>query len=334
MKMAGELQTLSGSKEKVLISIVVPVYNVESYLKSCIGSLFAQTYRNIEILLIDDGSTDQSGNICDAYAQKDDRIRVFHTENQGVSAARNRGIEEAAGKYLIFVDSDDTIHSRLVECYMQCVDSDSVLLCGMTESEEELRQMKPDNLNQRIRKYDREHFSLIYAENQINSPVNKLYELNILKKYQIHFPTDKNMGEDLLFNLDYLRHAPEQYRLMDLPFYYYRQERAGSLTTGYRADLFQIQQELAAAVEQFMKDMRVWNLENQRIHYGLYWDRLYMTASMCRSYEKEHKDSRELKQILNDPVWGKVWIECRKRKLCTWKRRIKKLSLTKWKIGW
>lgn len=65
-----------------------------------------------------------------------------------------------------------------------------------------------------------------------------------------------------------------------------------------------------------------------------YWDRLYMTASMCRSYEKEHKDSRKLKQILNDPVWGKVWIECRKRKLCTWKRRIKKLSLTKWKIGW
>ena len=172
---------------------------------------------------------------------------------------------------------------------------------------------------------------MIYAENQINSPVNKLYELNILKKYQIHFPTDKNMGEDLLFNLDYLRHAPEQYRLMDLPFYYYRQERAGSLTTGYRADLFQIQQELAAAVEQFMKDMQVWNHENQKIHYGLYWDRLYLTAAMCRSYEKEHKNSRRLKQILNDPVWKKLWMKCKTAGACSWKRYLKKAKVALWK---
>ena len=331
MKMAGELQTLNGSKEKVLISIAVPVYNVESYLKSCIDSLLAQTYRNIEILLIDDGSTDQSGNICDSYAQKDGRIRVFHTENQGVSSARNRGIEEAAGRYLIFVDSDDAIHSQLLECYMQYADSDSVLLCGMTESEEELCQMKPDNLNQQIRKYDREHFSMIYAENLINSPVNKLYQLDILKKYQIHFPADKNMGEDLLFNLDYLRHAPEQYRLMDVPFYYYRQEREGSLTTGYRADLFQIQQELAAAVEQFMKDMKVWNPENQRIHYGLYWDRLYMTAAMCRAYEKAHGICEEQKRILNDPIWKKLWTECRNAGACSWKRYLKKAKVALWR---
>ena len=332
--MDGELPTLNGSKEKILISIVVPVYNVEAYVAECLDSLCAQTYEDIEILLVDDGSSDRSGEICDSYAQKDERIRVFHTVNSGVSEARNRGIEEAEGDYLVFVDSDDKIHPQLLKCYIECLDSNCVLLCGMTETESELKQMKVDDLEQRIQVYDLKHFAKIYAENLINSPVNKLYRLDILRKYKIRFPEGMNMGEDLLFNLDYLRQAPTQYKMMELPFYYYRQDRDGSLTAAYRKDLFQIQQELAAAVEQFMKDMQVWNPENQRIHYGLYWDRLYMTASMCRSYEKEHKDSRKLKQILNAPVWGKVWIECRKRKLCTWKRRIKKLSLTKWKIGW
>lgn len=331
MKMAGELQTLNGSKEKVLISIAVPVYNVESYLKSCIDSLLAQTYRNIEILLIDDGSTDQSGNICDAYAQKDERIRVFHTENQGVSSARNRGIEEAAGRYLVFVDSDDKIHPQLLECYIECLDSNCVLLCEMTETESELKQMKVDDLEQRIQAYDLKHFAKIYAENLINSPVNKLYRLDILKKYQVHFPADKNMGEDLLFNLDYLRHAPTQYKMMELPFYYYRQDRDGSLTAAYRKDLFQIQQELAAAVEQFMKDMKVWNQENQRIHYGLYWDRLYMTAAMCRSYEKAHGICEEEKRILNDPIWKKLWTECRNAGACSWKRYLKKAKVALWR---
>ncbi len=334
MKTDGELPTLNGSKEKALISIVVPVYNVEMYLSECIDSLRAQTYEDIEILLIDDGSSDRSGAICDSYAERDERIRVFHAENQGVSAARNRGIEEATGEYVVFVDSDDKIHPQLLECYIKWEDPDYVLLCGMAETEDELKGLQVEKLDQKICRYNLEHFADFYAKNLANQPWNKWYRTAVLKEYQIRFPLDKNMGEDLLFNLDYLRHAPSQYKMLDLPFYYYRRDRDGSLTAAYRKDLFQIQQELADAVEQFMKDMQVWNLENQRIHYGLYWDRLYMTAAMCRSYEKEHEDSRELKQILNDPVWKKVWIECRKRKLCTWKRRIKKLSLTKWKIGW
>lgn len=329
--MDGELRTLKHSNESPRISIAVPVYNVEAYLPDCLDSLIAQTYGNKEILLIDDGSSDQSGSICDAYAAKDDCIKVFHTENKGVSAARNRGIQEATGEYLIFVDSDDKIHPQLLECYIECLESNCVLLCGMTETESELKQMKVDDLEQRIQTYDLKHFARIYAENLINSPVNKLYRLDILRKYQIRFPEGMNMGEDLLFNLDYLRHAPDRYRLMELPFYYYRQERDGSLTSAYRKDLFQIQQELAAAVEQFMKDMKVWNPENQRIHYGLYWDRLYMTAAMCRVYEKAHGICEEQKRILNDPIWKKLWTECRNAGACSWKRYLKKAKVALWR---
>lgn len=98
-----------------LISVIIPVYQVEHYVAHCIESVINQTYRNLEIILIDDGSTDESGEICDIYADRDERIRVVHQENAGLSAARNRGIEIAQGEYLSFVDSDDWIDRRFIE---------------------------------------------------------------------------------------------------------------------------------------------------------------------------------------------------------------------------
>ena len=101
-----------------MVSIIVPVYNVEEYLRECVDSILNQTYSDVEVILVDDGSTDQSGNICDEYAKMDSRIKVIHKKNGGVSAARNTGIGEASGEYLMFVDSDDAIHPELVEAYM------------------------------------------------------------------------------------------------------------------------------------------------------------------------------------------------------------------------
>ena len=92
-----------------LASIVVPVYNIESYIEKCIESLISQTYENIEIILVDDGATDNSGKICDFYAQKDSRIRVLHKENGGLSDARNKGAQECRGEYLFFVDGDGNL---------------------------------------------------------------------------------------------------------------------------------------------------------------------------------------------------------------------------------
>lgn len=99
-----------------MISVLVPVYNVEPYLSKCLDSILAQTYRDLEIILVDDGSTDQSGQICDRYAEKDPRIRAFHTENRGLAAARNLGLRKALGTYIGFVDSDDWIEPDMYEC--------------------------------------------------------------------------------------------------------------------------------------------------------------------------------------------------------------------------
>ena len=98
-----------------MISVIVPVYNVKEYLEKCILSILSQTYTELEILLIDDGSTDGSGDVCERYAKKDDRIRVYHTENHGLSAARNYGLDRAQGQYIGFVDSDDWIEPDMYE---------------------------------------------------------------------------------------------------------------------------------------------------------------------------------------------------------------------------
>ena len=98
-----------------LVSVVVPVYNVEKFLDRCLKSIVEQTYKNLEIILVDDGSTDTCSSICDDWAKKDKRISVIHKLNQGLGYARNTGIEAATGRYILFVDSDDYIHSELTE---------------------------------------------------------------------------------------------------------------------------------------------------------------------------------------------------------------------------
>lgn len=103
------------------ISVIVPVYNTEKYLHRCVDSILAQTYTDFELLLIDDGSTDGSGAICDELAQKDSRVRVFHQENGGVTSARKLGVKKSRGDYIYFVDSDDSIYNNALDVIYACM---------------------------------------------------------------------------------------------------------------------------------------------------------------------------------------------------------------------
>ena len=115
-----------------LISIVIPIYNVEKYIKGCIESVINQTYKELEIILVDDGGTDRCPEICDEFAEKDNRIKVIHQENKGLSGARNTGIDSSKGKYIIFIDSDDTVESTLVEDLYNCLKKHNtdIAICG------------------------------------------------------------------------------------------------------------------------------------------------------------------------------------------------------------
>ena len=112
--------------DTTLISVVIPVYNIEEYLERCVNSICAQTYPNLEILLVDDGSTDGSGALCDALAEKDTRIRVFHKVNGGSSSARNVGVAQARGDYIGFVDSDDYISENMYELLYEAIKKNDV----------------------------------------------------------------------------------------------------------------------------------------------------------------------------------------------------------------
>lgn len=121
-----------------MVSVIVPVYNVEKYLHRCVDSILAQTFTDFELILVDDGSPDNCGAICDEYAQRDSRVRVIHQQNQGQAAARNRAVAEANGEWIHFVDSDDVIHPQMLEIlYCAAVENHvNISMCGAIESEE------------------------------------------------------------------------------------------------------------------------------------------------------------------------------------------------------
>lgn len=162
-----------------LISVIVPVYNVEPYLRRCVDSILRQTYRNLEILLVDDGSTDRSGTICDACAQQDTRVKVIHQKNQGQAAARNHGIDQAKGEYLSFVDSDDFIEERMLETLCRDAAEAGVMLAaaGFRKVSDAVASSAPtEGIGPEIMSGKEAIDSLLLSEEIGDFPWNKLYD--------------------------------------------------------------------------------------------------------------------------------------------------------------
>lgn len=186
-----------------VISVIVPVYNVEKYLKKCLDSIVNQTYQDLEIILVDDGSTDTSGIICDQYAKKDSRIKVVHQENKGQSSARNSGLEIAKGNYIAFVDSDDTIETNMFEILMEMqeITECDLAICGHRTVQEGASFITSDE------SFSTELLDIeaLWEEvfGKLNNAVwNKLFKKDLL--VGIRFSLELTHGEDLIFNLEYL----------------------------------------------------------------------------------------------------------------------------------
>lgn len=178
------------------ISVIVPVYRVEKYLLECIDSILAQTYSDFELLLIDDGSPDQSGAICDEYAIRDSRIRVFHKENGGVSSARNLGLKHAKGVWIMFVDSDDTIMSDCLEVCMGYIDHCDVDLLQFKHSQ---------SIDYADVIYDKLLGKVDYLK--MKHPVcigGAIFKTAIIQHTGLHFDEQIKLGEDQLFIYEYI----------------------------------------------------------------------------------------------------------------------------------
>lgn len=211
-----------------LISIVVPIFNVEQYLKKCIDSIINQTYKNIEIILVDDGSDDSSGRLCDQYAHKDCRVKVFHNTNHGVSYSRNYGLKNCSGEYLLLIDSDDYIRLDYVEkLYKAMLENDyDLVICNY-------KMVFPNKIYELPVNF-RELSGILYNDlhilyNLTMGPIVKLYKMTIIKKHNIEWPRNISFSEDRVFNYEYLRHV-KKYKYINEPMYYYCHYRVNSLS--------------------------------------------------------------------------------------------------------
>lgn len=189
------------------ISVIVPVYKAEKYLSQCVDSILAQKFTDFELLLIDDGSPDRCGEICDKYVGKDNRIKVFHQENAGVSAARNRGLNEAAGKYVTFVDSDDWVGEDYLQGLYEAL-PDKVTKGIVIEG---VKQIYPDGNIVKMRLPGNIYLSFSdiyrvlvqYSDGNIGYSASKLYNLSLIKIHHLRFSQELFLLEDMLFMYDY-----------------------------------------------------------------------------------------------------------------------------------
>jgi len=215
------------------VSIIVPIYNVAKYLPKCLDSIINQTHQNLEVLLIDDGSTDDSGRITNQFAKKDSRIKVIHQKNQGQSAARNHGLELATGDFISFIDGDDEIKPTFIADLLTPFTNNNVSLsvCGMhykrlrTHSAEDvyISPLRPRKGAESQKAYI---LYLLAVDGRMYSSVNKLYQAEVAKS--LKFDEKLNFSEDTNFVLNYLKKAKGEIAFVLKPLYVYNFGTSGS----------------------------------------------------------------------------------------------------------
>lgn len=217
------------------VSIIVPIYNAETFLRRCVESVLNQEYTDFELLLADDGSRDDSGAICDEYAAADNRVRVFHKENSGVSDARNLCLDKARGRYLQFLDADDWITSNATKLLVRAMEEHQ---CDMVISDFYRvvgERVSPKGDIDETRVLSREEYAAHMMENPADYYYgvlwNKLYRREIVERHHLRMDPAINWCEDFMFNLEYIRRA-ETFVALQVPIYYYVKTKGSLCTQG------------------------------------------------------------------------------------------------------
>lgn len=240
------------------LSVVVPVYNTEKYLIQCLESLVQQTYHNYEVLLINDGSTDSSGEICSDYARKyADVFRVMHKENGGTSTAKNRGIEDAQGEIIIFVDADDYVGENYLKEIVEGMEQDGADLSVtgysvVYESDCTVIDVLPFSRQNSVLT-TRDGIRALGVNGLLNVDVAKGYKREILLQHHIRFAESYSTGEDLLFNCDYLRYT-NGIAVKNISYYFYMRRETVSLVNKYREDISSVSQQLIGSIAKLYAD--------------------------------------------------------------------------------
>lgn len=278
------------------ISIIVPVYNVEKYLENCIESILNQTFKDFELILVDDGSTDNSGKICDIYKKKDSRIKVIHKNNGGLSSARNAGLDIASGQYIGFVDSDDSIHPQMYELlYSKIIDYDAMIaICNYKKVNE--INLIPDYIDSKedisiIEFSNLESLNNLYNKNNKIDYIiscNKLYNQKIFNK--IRYPIGKIHEDEFIAHKVLFESNKIIY--LDKELYYYLQRQNSIMGKGVNIRTLDVLDALYDRII-FFKENKLYDLFEKAVNIYIYKTILYY-------YQVDNKNkvyNRELRQI-------------------------------------
>ena len=292
------------------ISIIVPVYNVENYLERCVESILKQTYTNFELLLINDGSTDQSGDLCDQLVSKNENIKVFHLENAGVSNARNVGIQNSTGEWITFIDSDDFITPDYLETLISAVDGDDSIGFSVAR----LHHIKNGQITElpvfsgKEEKWSTEQTmrELLTTSKTSFFPVAKLFRREIISDFT--FNTDYHLAEDALFLTEVLLKTKCTSIFIDKPIYYY-DHRQGSATTSVNTHVFdtiEVYKIIVSEVFQIFPQLKTELVNRECWSYITVYDKIIFTDST--EYQDEKTQLRKwilshTSQILSDPYF-------------------------------
>jgi glycosyltransferase involved in cell wall biosynthesis len=272
------------------ISVIIPVYQAEDFLAKCVDSVLAQTEHDLEVILVDDGSTDHSGNICDEYATRDSRVHVIHKENAGVSAARNSGIAAATGEYIGFVDSDDWIEPNMYERLLEEANkSDAdIVMCDATTVFEDGRTQADTitqlSQNSILKKSDFTPALLLeIAGSACRCIYSKhIYSDKLLKSCGLQFPLGVKFSEDRIFNLNAMGRANKVSYLKES--YYNRYVNSKSAVHRFHEDYFEAYKSAADGIEQAIREAWDDNKELQKAYLGQFIGGAQM--AICNYYYK------------------------------------------------
>ena len=277
-----------------MVSVVVPVYKAEASLGFCGDSLLNQIFSKIEIILIDDGSPDNSGAICDMYSKKDCRVKVIHKSNGGVSSARNVGIENAKGKYILFVDSDDYVEPDYVDALVKSAkmhaDMGHIWCFFQTVTGYKYENRKLSFQQEKTEAelhFTRKEIMTLHEMWLDASPCNKLFLLDVIKKFNIRFDESICLGEDWVFNLNYLDCCNnENIYVINKPLYNYVRAGLNSLDNMYVNNMLQVLKKINCICGYYLEK------------WGVKYDQIEKFNNCCfYSYEKVMRNEFKQREV-------------------------------------
>ena len=278
-----------------LISIIVPVYNAERTLERCIESLTKQTYRNIEIILVNDGSEDNSLNICRKHEQLDRRIIVIDKKNGGVSSARNAGIDIARGNYIMFCDSDDWVETNWCQVLFSNLEENSLVMSGAyIEGDQKFYpyEVKANGVEERVSRIDFYTFKL----KLFNVPWNKIYDKGIIDNLNIHFDERITNGEDMLFNIQYLTGLTESIILLNDCTYHYTWDKNISLSSTVTENHLTQCRLLFRLAEISIAEIGTLSVENRKRFYTDFYNQFQRALLFCLQNKEKKLQERMQKK--------------------------------------